>query len=354
MHIRNRFHPYCSTRPRGYEEFTSDRSEFGKSLLEQVPACDIINLHWVSGFLDYGAFLGNIAGLPPVVWRLSDLNPFTGGCHYDAGCGRYNTGCGACPQLGSDESNDLSAQVWKRKERVFDQMPPERLHTVAQSRWMAGKIRDSVLFGRFPVTRIPNGLDLDVFSPREARIARAALEIPMEANVILFVADWAPNMRKGLFLLSQALKRLDACFKPFLLSLGKGEPEIEGSFSRLHLGYQSHDRLLALAYSAADLFVIPSLQDNLPNTVLESLACGTPVVGFDTGGIPDMVRPGITGLLAPVGNVDALCEAIARLLDDPSARAHMSENCRRIAVEEYSLQLQARRYVELYSQVLDQ
>jgi glycosyltransferase involved in cell wall biosynthesis len=219
---------------------------------------------------------------------------------------------------------------------------------------MAREIGNSALLGRFPVAHIPNGLDIDVFSPRERETVRGALNIPAESNVILFVADSATNRRKGLSLLTQALGELEISLKPFLVSLGSGKPKIRNGLPHLHLGHVSDDSMLASVYSGADVFVIPSLQDNLPNTVLESLACGTPVVGFDTGGISDMVRPGVTGLLAPVGDVDNLREAIAELLQDPLMRVRMSENCRRIAVEEYALDLQARRYVELYKSMLDQ
>jgi glycosyltransferase involved in cell wall biosynthesis len=137
----------------------------------------------------------------------------------------------------------------------------------------------------------------------------------------------------------------------FLLSVGGSEPKISG-LPLLHLGRINHDRMLSIIYSAADVFVIPSLQESFGQTVTESLACGTPVVGFDTGGIPDMVRPGITGYLAPVGNAAELGAAIARVLDDPAASAEMSKNCRQIAQREYSMQTQAESYLAFYQTLL--
>jgi glycosyltransferase involved in cell wall biosynthesis len=350
--IQRAFNPYRDSRPDGYELFSDDRSEYGDTLLDQMPACDIVNLHWVARFLDYESFFRSIPQKTTVVWRLSDMNAFTGGCHYDAGCGKYNTGCGACPQLGSDDDGDLSRHIWERKRSIFERVDPAYLHFVAQSQWMKDEIQNSALLQRFPVTVIPNGLDIDVFAPRDQEVARDVLGIPQRAKVVLFVAGSLTNRRKGFALLANALERLHSLSGFFLLSVGYGKPSIDTSISHLHLGHLSNNRLLSLIYSAADLFAISSMQDNLPNTVLEAMSCGTPVVGFDVGGIPDMVRPGVTGLLAPVKDVEALRDAIVEILENPALREEMSENCRRIAVEEYALETQARRYAALYETLL--
>lgn len=352
--IQCAFNRYRESRPEGYELFSDDRSEYGDTLLDQIPPSDVVNLHWVAGFLDYESFFSSVPQRTPVVWRLSDMNAFTGGCHYDAGCDKYNAGCGACPQLGSADEEDLSRQIWERKHSIFERVEPDHVRFVAQSRWMKKEITNSTLLREFPVVLIPNGLDITAFAPRDQGVAREALGIPQIAKVALFVAQSVSNERKGFRLLGRAMADLQRLSDVFLLSLGGGKPTIDASISQLHLGHVSNDRLLSLVYSAADLFVVPSLQDNLPNTVLESLACGTPVVGFDVGGIPDMVRPGVTGLLAPVGDVDALRDAIVELLRDPASRGEMSENCRRIAVEKYALEVQAQRYVELYGEMLDE
>ncbi|HZK80335.1 MAG TPA: glycosyltransferase, partial [Humisphaera sp.] len=199
---------------------------------------------------------------------------------------------------------------------------------------------------------IPYGLDTQEFSPRGKEICRQALGIPEQSRVILFVAQSSAMRRKGFELFQQALTKLPPG-NLLLLSVGGGESAMDGSIRRLHLGNVEHDRILSLAYGAADVFVIPSMQDNLPNTVLESMACGTPVVGFCVGGIPDMVRPGETGALAPAGNVDALATAIRTMLDDDEERRRMGENCRRVALEEYDAGAQARRYISLYTSLLE-
>jgi glycosyltransferase involved in cell wall biosynthesis len=280
------------------------------------------------------------------------MNPFTGGCHYDDGCGGFLSGCGRCPQLGSADPFDLSSMVWERKQLAFKAIDPARLRIVAPCGWMSDQVKKSSLLGRFCVTTIPYGIDTADFAPRDRHLARDVLGLPRDARVLLFAAESVTNRRKGFALLAEALEGLNEIPNLILISIGFGNPVIDSRIQHHHLGFVSNERLLSLIYSAADLFVIPSLQDNMPNTVLESLACGTPVVGFGVGGIVDMVRPGVTGLLVRAGDVVALRDAIARLLDDPASREYMAAECRRVAVKEYSRELQAERYVALYEMLL--
>jgi len=349
--INRDFSRHLSTRPNGLAPFSDDRTQHANQIASQLPESDIVNLHWVSGFVDISAFMASTS--MPLVWTLHDMNLFTGGCHYDEGCGRYAGSCGACPQLGSSEEADLSRQVWLRKHAAFEAIPRNRLHLVAPSEWLAAALTRSSLLGEFPASIIPNGVDTEVFAPRDRGALREAFGIPQDKTVVLFVAPWTSVRRKGFRFLLQALNMIRREENLLLVSVGRGKVDDRLSVPHLHLGSIQRERVLAMVYSLADLFVIPSLHDNLPNTVLESTACGTPVVGFDTGGIPDMVRPGITGLLAPVGDAHALGDAIAELLQDPIMRATMSSNCRRIAVDEYSLEVQARQYLELYGKMLD-
>jgi len=339
---------YESSRPSCHDSFNDSRSEYGVTLLQQLPSCDLINLHWIAGFVDYGSFFARVPNRIPTVWTFHDMNPFTGGCHYDEGCGRFVECCGGCPQLGSKDLHDLSRQIWRRKRNIFQQIEPDRLHIVTPSLWLTEEAKRSSLLGRFSSSVIPNGLDTDIFSPRDPSMARAVLDLPQSARVVLFVAGSMDNWRKGFVFLAEALSELTELPNLFLVSLGGGKPALNFHIDHLHLGYADNDRLLSFAYSAADVFVISSVQDNFPNTVLEALACGTPVVGFSVGGIPEMVRSGVTGLLAPPGDERALAAAISHLLENDVTRAEMSTNCRRIATEEYSLEIQANRYIKLY------
>jgi glycosyltransferase involved in cell wall biosynthesis len=288
----------------------------------------------------------------PVFWTLHDMNAFTGGCHYDAGCGRYEQSCGTCPQLDSGRPDDVSHRIWLRKKRAFAQIALDQLHFISPSHWLADTLKRSSLLANRPVTVIPYGVDIDDFAPRDRRLARNVLGIPPDAAAILFVADSVENRRKGFARLAEVLADLRDVPNLWAISVGRNKPVANFSAEHLHLGYVDNDRLLSLIYSAADAFAIPSLQDNLPNTVLESMACGTPVVGFDVGGIPDMVRPGVTGFLAPMGDVTAFRVALSTLLQDSVLRAELAANCRRLAKEEYALDIQASHYLRLYKSVV--
>jgi glycosyltransferase involved in cell wall biosynthesis len=237
---------------------------------------------------------------------------------------------------------------------VFGALEAKQLHLVAPSRWMLELVKESPLLSRFPATLIPYGVDVEEFVPRDRRFAREVLGIPQGAQVVMFVSDNLTNRRKGGSFLSSALSGLPQAHNLFLISVGSGNPPDTGAIPCLHMGYVTDNRFLSMIYSAADLFVIPSLQDNLPNTVLESMACGTPVVGFDVGGIPDMVRPGRTGQLVPVGDSVALGHAMTQLLNAPSVLRQMGDECRKVAMEEYSYELSAARHTALYESLVCQ
>jgi glycosyltransferase involved in cell wall biosynthesis len=347
------FAKYTATRPDGLEPFRDDRTEHTHAVVEQfkklLPA-DIINLHWISGFIDHESFFPALPKDVPLVWRLADMAPCTGGCHYDHDCGRFEDKCGACPQLGSRDENDLSRQIWQRKHDAL--RAHGKINLVATSNWIAKQSRRSSLLRDFPVTVIPNGLDTDDFAPRDQRFARDMLGVPQDARVVLFAAESLAVKRKGFALLLEALAGLQNDPDLVLLSVGGMKEPIQSPVRQIALGKIGIDRYLSLAYSAADVFVIASLQESFGQTVSESLACGTPVIGFATGGMLDMVRPGETGQLVPVGDVAALREAIRSMLAIPNVRERYSARCREIAVNEYSMHAQATAYVRLYESLI--
>jgi glycosyltransferase involved in cell wall biosynthesis len=184
-------------------------------------------------------------------------------------------------------------------------------------------------------------------------MAREIMGVPSDASVLLFVSHRVENKHKGLPLLIEAMTRLRGIQGLFLLILGEGSHSENLPVASASLGFVSDERLLSLAYSAADLYLLPTLMDNAPNTALEALACGLPVVTFRVGGVPEIVRDGSTGVLVEQGDAEALANAIKGLLGDQDRRRQMAENCRRIAVEEYALEVQARRYAELYASLVD-
>jgi glycosyltransferase involved in cell wall biosynthesis len=327
--------------------FSDDRAEHRSHVLAQLPTCDILHLHWVAGFVDYSYFFSHLPK-GPIVWTLHDMNPFTGGCHFDGGCGRFTRSCGSCPQLIGNGITDFSHECWTRKNRVYQALRPGNLHLVAPSQWLAREVRRSSLLSSHPVTVIPYGLDTDVFQPRDSRVARDVLGLRQDSKVILFLVDWASEARKGLPQLVEALSAISDESKVCLVVLGNGRADLPPRLSKVRLEYVQSDRLLSIVYSAADVFVLPAIQDNLPNTILEALACGLPVVAFSTGGIPDLVRDGVEGRLVPCGNTTALRDALLHVLNNEDVRRSMSVNARSRAVQEYKLEIQAQRYFDLY------
>jgi glycosyltransferase involved in cell wall biosynthesis len=357
-HLKRRIHRdfelYAATRPAGLEAFSDDRTPYGPDLVRQLGSCDLVNFHFVAGLVDWGSLFAALPRGMPVVWRLADINAMTGGCHYDGGCGRFTAQCGACPQLGSDLDGDLSRQVWLRKRAALDRLGTDRLHIVGPSRWTASQAKASSLFRDVAVSVIPNGLDTEEFAPRDRGFSRDLWGIPRDAGVVMFAADSLVNRRKGFACLAEALKGLaGSTAKTMLLSVGSLKEPLEVPLPHRNLGRITSDRLMSLAYSAADVSVMPSLQESFGQIVSESLACGTPVIGFDTGGIPDMVRPGQTGWLVPVGDIAALRTRIVQALADATTRSAMGEQCRRIALEEYTMERQAGKYAALYECLLD-
>ena len=341
------------SRPAGSTFFSDDRSQHRADILRQLPPTDVLNLHWIAGFLDYRDFFRELPAQFPVVWTLHDMNAFTGGCHYDEDCGKFRQQCGGCPQLDSSDAEDLSRQIWLRKREAFSFPGAQRLQLVTPSRWLAEEAKKSALLSERHVTVIPYGVDTESFQPRDRRLAREMHGIPLEAKTILFIADSAAERRKGLKVLVETLNGLEDPEQYVFAVIGRGisGQELGGQFKMM--GFFEDEAALSFVYSAADVFVIPSLQDNLPNTAIEALACGIPTIGSNVGGIPEVVRNGQTGLVFPPGDSRSLKEAIAALLAEPERCETMAKESRRIALEEYSLELQAQRYEALYQKLLD-
>ena len=313
---------------------------------------DIVHLHWIcSGFLQ----VETVASFNrPVIWTLHDMWAMTGGCHYSGSCDRYKSKCGTCPQLGSQSSVDLSRLTWLRKRRAWKNL---NLTIVTPSRWLAECAQSSSLLGSFRTEVIPYGLDLDVYKPINTEEARQLLNLPSDIPLVVFGAvNSTSNPRKGFDLLLRALNRLEkelSANSVELVVFGASSPE-EGSalpLSTHYLGSFSDDVALALLYSAADVFVAPSREDNLPLTVQESLACGTPVVAFDIGGMEDMIEHQSNGYLAKSFDAEDLARGISWCLSGNDRRAQLSTEARSVAEEQFSSERQAKAYMELYREI---
>jgi glycosyltransferase involved in cell wall biosynthesis/tetratricopeptide (TPR) repeat protein len=308
---------------------------------------DIVHFHWTAGLLDVPGMARACAG-KKVVWTLHDMNAFTGGCHYDWNCGKHGSTCGACPLLGSTSARDYANRGFLAKLQAYPQVD---LTVATPSFWLSDLARKSALLSGKEVVTIPNSVPLDVFRPQDRDASRRKLGIPVSSKVVVFGCEGLTNPRKGLGLLLQSFARLaeDGGPQPQLCVFGhsgEGLPLPQGSIS---FGSVAQEDRLAEIFSAADVFVIPSLQDNLPNIVLESLACGTPVAGFSVGGIPDMVQHERTGHLASVGDVGELAKSVRWILEHVDTA--MRERCRRTVEEMFSPCAQAGAFMDLYERL---
>jgi hypothetical protein len=288
------------------------------------------------------------------VWTFHDQRPFTGGCHFSAGCTRYQKDCARCPQLEHDDFEVPAANLADQLRLV----PAAAITVVTPSRWLADCARRSALFARSRIETIPYGIDTDCFVPQPRAEARRQLGWPAEGFCVLFGADYGNEKRKGFQELAAALRLCwnEPAFQQQvrrgdvrLVAFGRPSPELEALPVPIqNCGYVSSEDTLARMYAASNLFLLPSLEDNLPNTVLESMSSGTPVLAFDVGGVPDLVTDGFTGRLAPSGDSGALSVGLLSMIANAGEVESWGVNCRRRIIEGFSVRSQTPRYLSLY------
>jgi glycosyltransferase involved in cell wall biosynthesis len=312
----------------------------------------VVHLHWISsGFLQ----IETLASFNrPVVWTLHDMWAMTGGCHYSGSCTGYQRRCGECPQLGSTLENDLSRLTWLRKKRAWESVD---LTVVTPSHWLADCARSSSLFDSVPIKVIPYGIDCSVYKPILQKEARRMFGLPQDAPLILFGAmNPTKNSRKGFDLLLQALNSLDSSRlpnSPELVVFGamSNDQAPDTPFRTHFLGGFADNVALAALYSGVDVFVAPSREDNLPLAVQESLACGTPVVAFGIGGMPDMINHRSNGYLAASFDGSDLASGIEWCLEGEERNDELSAEARSSASERYALEKSAEQYADVYQSI---
>lgn len=316
---------------------------------------DIINLHWTAGQISYENFSDILNLNIPIVWTLHDQLPFTGGCHYSAGCKKYLATCSDCPQLILDLTK---APLLQQNLKVQDK---EALTVITPSQWLTSCASSSRVFRHIPCHTIANGIDTKEYLPMAPSIAREQLGIDANDFVILFGADSGLEHRKGAQLLIEALsivhRDLRGSPQPRdirVLVFGTPPDDLEKmGIQATQLGYLRSDAELARAYSAADLTALPSYEDNLPNIILESFSCGTPVIGFNIGGLPDFIVSGKTGELAiPYDTID-LARKIISLYQNESLLRQMRSTCRKVAEQSFAIETTAKNYQDLYSHLIE-
>lgn len=329
-------------------------SSFRVTALQAFKEADVIDLHCLhSGTFSYAA-LPRLTSGKPVVFTFHDMWPLTGHCHASLECERWKTGCGKCPHPDVHPAirRDATAIEWRLKKWAYGR---SKFTIVTPSAWLRDRVRQSLL-GGFPVHHIPHGVDLDEFKPLGREHCRALLGIPEGKTVLVCAINDMDRPLKGAELLASALGKLpDSMVREcVLLFFGRSNKAILNRIPIpvVDLGYLSSDRIKAIAYSAADLLVNPTRAESFGLVALEAIACGTPVVAYGVGGIPELVRPGITGLLATPDDSQSLTDRIIEALLDRPRLESMRLECRRVAIAEYSLDLQVQRYVELYQRVI--
>jgi glycosyltransferase involved in cell wall biosynthesis len=314
-----------------------------------VVAADVVNVHWAAGLVNAAGVRRLVQTGKRVAWTLHDMRPYTGGCHYAAGCRGFTSTCQACPQL-IDGLHDLPSRSLARARRRLAGIP---LVFLAPSRWMADELTQSAVFDpRSHVVRvIPTGLDLELYRPADSAGVRHRLGLPLDTFCILLGSVSLFEHRKGIEVALAAVARATAslvargCTPPVVLTYGAGEVSVPGVHVK-SLGSLDEAGVIE-AVQASDIHLTMAREDNLPNTVMESLACGRPVVGTATGGIPDMITDGVNGWLVPVDDVAAAATVIERLALDRSLVALVGTHARTIAEGRWHARIQAERYLAL-------
>lgn len=322
-----------------------------KNSLDKIPF-DLIHMHWVGeSYVDFTEFKHVER---PIIWTLHDCFSFTGLCSYFEDCDKFKTHCAACPQLGSTQEKDFSYRVFEMKKKRYI---PLDFHIVTPSRWLAKAASESLLLKGYPITVIPNGIDTTVFEPGDKIEAKKLLSLDTNKKTILFGGISAmADPRKGGHLLRESLEKLvQSDFRDnieLLIFGAEQKDDYKFDFPTKFLGYVAEEDQLCLAYNAADVTIVPSTHENLPNTILESLSCGTSVAAFDIGGNPDMIDHLENGYLAKPYDTSDLTKGIEFCLNNNIAN-QLGIKARQKVLDNFRIEDIARRYIDLYNEILN-
>lgn len=310
---------------------------------------DVVHLHWICGGMLRIEDIAKIKA--PIVWSLHDNWAFTGGCHIMWECEKYKNTCEACPRLGSDKQNDLSTKIFKRKQKAF--ALKKNMTIIGLSNWLNECSKSSTLLKDKNHINLPNPIDTNTFKPFDKEKARELWSLPKDKKLVLFGANSATSdINKGFKELSDAMAKLTSKDIEFVV-FGSSQPQNapDFGFKTHYLGSLADDVSLVTLYSAVDVMVVPSLQENLSNAIIESLACATPVVGFDIGGNSDMIEYQKTGYLAkPFESEDLAC-GIEWILNNDQYDI-LCKNARDKVLKEFDSKIVAKKYIELYRRLL--
>lgn len=320
--------------------------------LREFQEADIIHLHWINqGMLSLKDIRKILKSGKRVVWTMHDIWPATAICHLTLDCRQFETQCCHCRLLPGNSSNDLAAKIWREKQKMLE---GQRISFVACSQWLAGEAKKSALLQGQYIANIPNPIDTHIFCPNNRQKARKDLELPLDGRIILFVSQRVTNPNKGMQYLIDACNLLiqqhpDMANDTSVAILGGHAEELKGKlpFQTYALGYINDEHKIVKVYNAADVFVLPSLSENLPNTIMEAMACGIPSVGFRIGGIPEEIDHQQNGYVADYRDAADLARGIRWALDE-SNKEEVKKACLQKVAHNYSQQSVAKRYMEVY------
>ena len=332
---------HLANRPAGFEYFSYPYSVIDIANHPLVISADVIHLHWVSDqFLDFASFFKKIN--KPVVWTLHDMNPFTGGCHQSDDCMGFTHSCINCVQLKDTIDEAYADVILRYKQNALSKINPEKIIIIAPSQWLLNRSMQSLLFKPIQHKIIRNVIDGEKFILLDRIKSRIEFNLPLDKKIILFVANDIDNPRKGIVYLKQAME-----FFPHAIVCGIGKNSSALDFKNfVDMGYITDANKLASLYNAVDVFVLPSLAENFPNTICESLLCGTPVVGFNIGGIPELINNN-NGRLAVYKDLTSLVSSIEDIFNNPEKFSRIE--IRNAALKMFDTSDVVKNHLEVYN-----
>lgn len=318
--------------------------------LREFQEADVIHLHWINqGMLSLNGICKILRSGKPVVWTMHDIWPATGICHLTLGCHYFVNRCANCKYLpGGGGSNDLASRIWQKKQQM---QVDENIYYVACSRWLESEAKTSALLKGQKITSIPNPIDTHIYKKGSKEEARQRLGLPLDKKLILFASQRVTNENKGMSYLIEACRQLSDQCEVVILG-GHAEEVVEQLPMKAYpLGYVNEEQRIVDVYNAADVFVLPSLSENLPNTIMEAMACGVPCVAFKVGGIPEEIDHLKNGYVAAYRDAEDLAKGIAWVLEEADYES-LSQQAVHKVMQCYSQQSVAVRYLEVYQQAM--
>ncbi|MBQ9261033.1 MAG: glycosyltransferase family 4 protein [Prevotella sp.] len=331
--------------------FEIDLANTGSDItkLREFQEADVIHLHWINqGMLSLSGIRKILKSGKPVVWTMHDIWPATAICHLTLNCRNFTTHCHNCRLLpGKGSSSDLSTSVWRKKEKMLED---SSIYFVTCSHWLEQEAKASALLRGQKIVSIPNPIDTHIYRSGDKQAARKNLGLPEDKRLILFVSQRVTNKNKGMDYLIDACRQL----KDYELVIlgGHAEEVVDQLPLKAHpLGYVNDERRIVEIFQAVDVFVLPSLSENLPNTIMEAMACGVPCVGFKVGGIPEEIDHKRNGYVAEYRDSDDLARGIRWILSEADYDQLSQEAVRKVA-HSYSQQSVAISYLDVYHQAM--